>query len=88
MVKRESIWAPTERAARAAVAFFGHLFLSGLVIVGVFLVELAIKWLWGEHDPLLFDLVPLRWLFQAIDVCILGVFGASGTFEAYHKLRE
>jgi hypothetical protein len=88
MSSQESIWAPTKRAARAAVAFVGHLFLSLVVVGGVYVMELSIRYIWGANEPLLFDRVPLKWLFQFIDVCILAVFGACGTMEAYRKLRE
>jgi hypothetical protein len=88
MVKSESDWAPIARVKRAAIVFLGHLLLCVLVVLAVFVIELLIKWLWGANEPLIFDRVPLKWLFQLIDVCILAVFGVAGTLEAFHKLRE
>lgn len=84
----ESTFAPLWRAWRAAVAFGGHLFLCLLAVLGVYVLEAAIRYLWGDQEPKVFDVVPLKYLFHLIDAGIILVFGACGILEAFKKLRE
>jgi hypothetical protein len=88
MAKKESIWAPTRRAVRAAVALLGHMFLSLLAILGFWLVEQVIGRLWTDQEPMIYGQIPLKWLFHTIDVGIIATFGWCGISEAYRKLRE
>jgi hypothetical protein len=83
----EPWWAPLRRAFRAAIALIGHLFIS-LVLIGCFwVVEQVIRWLWQGEEPLLYGKVPLRYLFDTLDVAVFGVFIVWGVIEANWKLK-
>lgn len=87
MPDRERFYAPLRRAARAAVVFIGHTFLGMVVVTCNWLVERYFHFLWQSHEPLLFERVPLRWLFDAVDLGVLLVFMFWGILEANQKLR-
>jgi hypothetical protein len=87
MPDRESIWAPPQRAFRAAVAFVGHLILGLVLVTGTWIMEQFFHWLWGEKEPLLYGRIPLKWLFDTVDMAILGVFIVWGAVEAHRKLK-
>jgi hypothetical protein len=53
------------RAALAAVVLFIHTALIATAIATVYGTEKWIHFLWSDADPLLFDRVPYRFLFQA-----------------------
>ena len=76
------VWKPIRKAFRAVVVLLGHLIL----VVSWFLLfvffEQYISYLTGGHEILLFDRIPLKYLFHAIDVGILAVFGFWGLYEA------
>ena len=84
---REPLLKPLHKALRAAVAFVGHLALGAVLVTGIWGMELYIHYLWGEREPLLFDRVPLKYLFDTVDLAVLGVFIFWGAYEANEKLR-
>lgn len=87
MADDEKWWAPLRRAFRAGIAFIGHLAVS-LVLVGcIRALELAIRWLWGGEEPLLFERVPLQYLFHALDLAVILILIYWGTVEAFRKLK-
>ncbi len=69
------------------MAFFGHVLLAFLVILSVWMVEQIFHFFWQDREPMLFNLVPLAWVFQFIDLVILAVFAFWGASEANDKLR-
>jgi hypothetical protein len=75
-----------KRAALAAVALIIHTALIAIAIGTVFLTERWIHYLWAETDPLLFDKVPYRYLFQLLDFGFIALFGGMGVRDAYHIL--
>lgn len=83
----EPTWGPLRRAFRAAVAFFGHLCFSLLFVTGIWLLEQHIRLLYGQEEPMLYDRIPLKWLFHTMDLGILIVFVVWGVIEAHRKLR-
>jgi hypothetical protein len=76
-----------KRAFIAALALIIHTGLIAVAIATVFATEKWIHVLWQETDPLLFDRVPYRFLFQFIDLCFIALFGGMGVKDAYHILR-
>ena len=84
----ESMWEPLWVASRAAILFAGHIGLAILLLCGIWLLEHVFVALWGHADPLLFDVVPVRYLFNFTDTCVLGVFAFCGTTETYRALRS
>jgi hypothetical protein len=53
----------------------------------VTLSALAQKWLLVEGDPHLFDVCPVRYIFDAIDVIMLALFMVFGTLEAIEAFK-
>jgi hypothetical protein len=52
------------RAFRAAAFIVVHVGLALLIIAGIYIIQLGLLWL---GDPKLFDWVPLRYVFDAMD---------------------
>lgn len=75
-------------AATAGGALIIHAALTGLAILTVYGTEQLIHYLWGQDDPLLFDRVPYRWLFQSIESVIILLFGGMGIRDAFLILRD
>jgi hypothetical protein len=85
-------WAAFQEAMlkpiRAAAFLITHTALAFLVIVGIYGVERFIAYLWQQRDPLLLDIVPLRYFFDAIDIGVLIVFGVRGIIAAYRAFED
>ena len=75
------------KAFRAAVVFVGHALLAVVLLTGIWGVELYIHYLWGAREPLLFDRLPLKYLFDLADITVLAVFIFWGAYEANEKFR-
>ena len=87
MAEGERWWAPLRRAFRAAVALIGHLFISLVLIACFWAIEQTIKWLWHGAEPLLYGRVPLKYLFDTLDVAVFAVFIVWGVIEAHRNLK-
>jgi hypothetical protein len=75
------------RAARAAVIFLSHAFLACILVLGTWLVDEFIRLLSGSQEILIYGVLPLSYLFQTVDVAMIGLFGAYGVIEAARALR-
>ena len=78
-------YAPILKALRAAAFFIAHAVLAILIIALVSLVQAVFRRL---GDPELFGLIPLTYVFDVMDVAILGVFIFYGVAEAIKVFRE
>jgi hypothetical protein len=78
MPDREPFWKPLERAFRASLAFISHGCLCAVVLTVMWGIEIYIGYLWGGHEPRLYGRVPLRWLFDTVDLCVLLWLGGWG----------
>jgi hypothetical protein len=87
-VGEESIWAPIKAAAYAAIHIAIHLSIAGLLVLGIRGLELLIKWAWDSKNPLLFDVLPLKWLFHAMDLGVLVAFGFYGLISVTKAFRR
>jgi hypothetical protein len=76
------------RAMRAAVVFLAHAFLACVLVFGAWLVDLFIRLLSGSREILIYGVLPLSYLFQTVDVAMIGLFGAYGVIEAARALRS
>src|SRR5207244_2557691 len=56
--------------------------LAALVVVCVWAFSRLFHFLWGVEDPRLFDMFPLRYLFDAADVGVILVFAFYGVSSA------
>ena len=75
------------KAARAEVAVIGHTLIAAVLIVCASGVEHLILLVNGGHDPLVYGRLPLSYLFQTIDIAMIGVFGFFGLVEAIRIMR-
>lgn len=84
----ETFWEALLKPLRAAVFIFTHTVLALLVLVSIYGVERFIAYLWQQREPLLLDFVPLRYLFDAIDIGVLTIFGFRGILAAYRAFKD
>ena len=75
-----------KRASLAGLALAIHTVLIVVAIGTVYVTERWIHYLWSDADPLLFDTVPLRYLFQFLEFGFIALFGGMGVYDAYHFL--
>ena len=73
---------------RAATFLITHAALALLFIVVIYVVQRFIAYLWGKPDPLLLDVVPLRYFFDAIDIGVLIMFGWRGIIAANRAFKD
>jgi hypothetical protein len=76
---------PFKKAVRSGCYLVAHGAIA-LLIIGIFAV---INWILVRiGDPRLFDICPLRYIFDLVDLAISGVFVVFGTIEAIRVFRE
>jgi hypothetical protein len=73
------------RAVRAAVFLAVHVVLALIIIAGLYAVQLGLI---AIGDPKLFDIIPVRYIFDAMDVGVLIAFCLFGGMEAYLLFQE
>jgi hypothetical protein len=73
---------------RAAVFLITHTVLACLVILCIYGIETLITHLWKDHDPTLLGAIPLRYVFDAIDLGVLAVFGIRGIIAAIWAFQD
>jgi hypothetical protein len=72
-------------AAVAAVVLICHLVLAAVVILSIKGIEYLVHS--GHEEMLLFDTLPLRYLFHLADIGIISVFSWHGLKEAALAFR-
>jgi hypothetical protein len=77
-----------QRAIRAAAIFLSHAFLACVLVFGFWLVDLFIRLLSGSQEIMIYGVLPLRYLFQTVDLAMIALFGAFGVIEAAKALRS
>jgi len=70
---------------RAGAYLLAHLLVSMIIVAICAAVQKVLLW---DGDPKLFDAVPLRYVFDAIDLGILVAFLVFGTREAWKVFAE
>jgi hypothetical protein len=75
---------PFHRSFRAACYLVSHALVAIIIIALITLIQ---RVLIADGNPLLFDVCPLRYIFDAVDVTILGVFMWFGTLEAIETFK-
>ena len=81
-------WEPIKRALAAATFLILHSLLAAVFILCMFGFEWLIRGLWGSAEPRFFGVLPVRWLFHAIDLAVLVVFGYRGIKAANKAFEE
>jgi hypothetical protein len=82
MVARQDFLEPFGRALRIAVVLACHLGLAIIIVGCIKVFELVFHLFWVTSEPLLFDLFPLRYVFHAMDLSVIGVFIWKGVEDA------
>lgn len=62
-----------------------HLAVALLLIGGITLVS---RWISRVGDPMFFDVVPVRYLFDLMDATVVAVFGWYGVRDTRDAFRE
>ena len=77
-------YAPFIRALRAGIYLATHVLVAAILIGAIYVVQ----WLLGyAGDPKLFDWIPIRYIFDAMDAGILITFIVFGTIEAVRAFQ-
>lgn len=87
-VTKKLRWHPATRTLAAATFVIAHTAITALFIICMYGIEELIKHLWASEAPLLFGIVPLSYVFHAIDLGVLGAFGYRGILSAYQAFEE
>lgn len=82
------MWESLTKALRAAVIVIGHALIAAVLVISASGVEHLIRYLNDGHDILIYGRLPMSYLFQTIDVSMIGVFGFFGVTEAIKTMRE
>ena len=77
--------APFRKGARVCCYLAAHLLVTLVLLAGIEVVRWALVSL---HDPKLFDVVPLRYVFDVMDVGLLLTFIIMGTIHGFMVWRE
>jgi hypothetical protein len=62
------------KTLRAAVFFVSDTIVAAVVVACIWAVSRLFPALWGPKDPLLFDRLPLRYMFDAGDAVVIVVY--------------
>jgi hypothetical protein len=80
---------PVSRLGRGGLELLSHLGMLALILVGIKLIELLMKALWGG-GRLLFGKWPLAYIVDGSDLVLIGAFLTIGIFvvlRAYYRKR-
>jgi hypothetical protein len=78
-------YSPFKKAFLSGCHLLAHTFVAVLIVGLVSLVQRVLIW---DGDRKLFDIFPLRYIFDLSDVALLAVFLVFGTLQAIHVFRE
>ena len=75
------------RPASYSAARLDSYWVTPAVLIGglVILVQTLLAW---DGDPKLYDFIPLRHIFDTVDIAVMAVFPVCGTIEAIQVFRE
>jgi hypothetical protein len=79
---------PFRKLARGAIELLCHTAMLMLILVAVRLIELTLERLWRTSEKLLFDVVPVRFLFDGADMGLILAFlffGGYAVYKAYFR---
>ena len=82
---RSPWYRPFRRAIWPACYLIAHAVVAILLIGVITLVQHVLRL---DGDPKLFDVIPLRYIFDVVDVAILVLFLIFGTLEGVQVFKE
>lgn len=71
----------------AAIILICHTVVAAIVIICIWAFSRLFHFLWVAEDPLLFDVFPLRYLFDGMDAGVVVVFAWNGVASAARIFR-
>lgn len=74
-------YAPYLRARHALAEWTSHCLVVIGILVGIRVVEEVVTYLWWPHAMSLFGVLPLRFVFDAADLGLLGGFLTYGVYR-------
>jgi hypothetical protein len=74
-------------AVQAAILLIAHFGVAAVVILTIYAGETLFHTLWHSTEPTLFDHVPVRYMFDAIDAGVITTFGFWGILHANKAFR-
>lgn len=77
-------WLPFIKALKIACYLGAHLLIALILIAGIEVVQSLLLRL---GDPKLFDQIPLRYIFDVMDLGLLVIFVVLGTVQAFVAFR-
>jgi hypothetical protein len=78
-------YGPFFQALRAGAYFAAHVLIAAALIGAIYVIQ----WLLVQiGDPKLFDWIPIRYIFDAMDFGILVAFVVFGVVEAFLVFQE
>jgi hypothetical protein len=73
---------------RAAWTFLSHFALAAFFLLLVVGSEAIYGYFYPDQGPLLFDALPVKWLFDVAKLATFGVFVIHGTIEAWNSFKH
>jgi hypothetical protein len=78
---------PLKKAAAAAVVLLGHFVVSLVMVAAIWGLEVVFKMLFAGQEPLIWGVIPLKYLFQTSEVATFSVFTIWGIIEAHKTMK-
>ena len=85
---REQFREPFRKLLAGAVELFCHTAMLALILSAVRAIEWTLERLWGTKEKVLFDVVPVRFLFDGADLGLILAFlffGGYAVYRAYFR---
>lgn len=82
---------PFERCWWAFQEWLAHTLLILGIIGCIWLIDVGLRLAMHSNDPRFFDLLPVKWIFQAADCGVLvrlSIHGVRAALHAYHGRRR
>ena len=82
------MWGSVLKAARAAIMLACHTAIAALIVTFIWGLSEYVHWLWRPKEALLYGMFPIQYLFDTMDVGVIGLFVWYGLREAARVFRE
>jgi len=79
---------PFKRLGKGFVELSCHTVMIVLILAAIRAVEWALEILWGTKEKVLFDTIPVRYLFDGADLLLLVAFLCVGGYAVYGAYFE
>ena len=79
---------PLKKAMAAAIVLLGHFLISLVMVAAIWGLEIVFRYLFTDHEPLIWGRIPLKYLFQTSEVATFAVFTFWGIVEAHKTMKS